>query len=430
MGRLIEGVWDCRYCDSKKIRGSIRVCPVCGRQRDDNVKFYIDNPRNYVDEDVAKKINRNPDWICSYCDALNSDNVHECHICGASREDSEQNYFERQAEIEARRAEKDRMIKESSGESYERVRNEQELAYKVSEQPTSNYRSYDRGSSSYKCASSYGNRQDYDNVTNIRDDGNRSHHNKSSLGNPFSNINWGGIFKVGAGVIAAIILIMCLVGLFTPKIQEVTIQDFSWERSINIEEYVTVNRSDWHLPSDGRLLYSQREIKGYEKVVDHYETKTREYTEQVIDHYETYVSGHRDLGNGYFEEITSERPVYRTETRTETYQEPVYRDEPIYATKYYYEIDVWQHAFYSTSSGNDKAPYWKEVELRNLQREGGRSETYYISVANEDGEINKYRFDFDTWNALEKGETVTIKTNLFGGAELVVNGEVVTTNTE
>ena len=40
MGKIIEGVWDCAYCGTDKIRGAIRKCPNCGRQRDDNIKFY------------------------------------------------------------------------------------------------------------------------------------------------------------------------------------------------------------------------------------------------------------------------------------------------------------------------------------------------------------------------------------------------------
>jgi hypothetical protein len=78
--------------------------------------------------------------------------------------------------------------------------------------------------------------------------------------------------------------------------------------------------------------------------------------------------GGRGKSPSYPIEIISQRPVYRTETKTETYQEPVYRDEPIYATKYYYEIDIWQYAFSYNTSGNDKDPYWKEFELEELQR--------------------------------------------------------------
>jgi hypothetical protein len=349
----------------------------------------MDNPHNYVEADVAKTINRNPDWICSYCDALNSDDLDHCHICNASREDSEQNYFERQAELEARRANK------------------------ATQQSTPN----DDSDKLHLCESS--------SSPSDKPIKQSQQTNNSRMAHKTKRVPWGGILKVGAGVLAAVLFIMCMLWIFTPKIQDVTIQDFSWERSIDIEEYRTVEESNWYLPSGARLKYSQQEIQGYEQILDHYETKTREYTEQVIDHYETYVSGYRDLGNGYFEEIESQRPVYRTETRTETYQEPVYRDEPIYATKYYYEIDVWRYAFSYKSSGNDKDPYWEEFELKDLQREGGRNETYYISVINEDNEVSKYRFDFETWNRLEIGEKVTIKTTIFGGAELVVDGNVV-----
>ena len=104
MGRIIEGVWDCAYCGSTKIRGKLRVCPVCSRQRDDNIKFYLDDPTNYVSDEEAKNISRNPDWLCSHCDALNSDNEQKCHECGADRSGSEKNYFENRAEIDARRS--------------------------------------------------------------------------------------------------------------------------------------------------------------------------------------------------------------------------------------------------------------------------------------------------------------------------------------
>ena len=96
--------------------------------------------------------------------------------------------------------------------------------------------------------------------------------------------------------------VVLLVMLFTPKVMDVEVQDFSWNRGINVEELVTVEESDWSLPAGARLKYEQPEIKGYTQVLDHYETKTRTYTEQVLDHYEEYVSGYRDLGNGHFEE--------------------------------------------------------------------------------------------------------------------------------
>lgn len=56
MGKIIEGVWDCVYCGAKKVRGGLRECPQCGHPRDENVTFYIDNPKNYIyDEKAAAK---------------------------------------------------------------------------------------------------------------------------------------------------------------------------------------------------------------------------------------------------------------------------------------------------------------------------------------------------------------------------------------
>ncbi len=106
MGKLVMNYWDCPFCGSKEIRGDVVSCPSCGRARGD-VTFYMknysegeireENERDdieYVDEEKAKEINRNPDWYCSFCNSLNSDSVQVCGTCGATRADSESNYFD------------------------------------------------------------------------------------------------------------------------------------------------------------------------------------------------------------------------------------------------------------------------------------------------------------------------------------------------
>ena len=119
MGKIIEGVWDCAYCGTDKIRGAIRKCPNCGRQRDDNIKFYIADPKNYVDAETAKTISKNPDWQCSYCEGLNSDNDSICYNCGATREASMKNYFEIQKQKAEKRKIRQQEIKKARKESYE-----------------------------------------------------------------------------------------------------------------------------------------------------------------------------------------------------------------------------------------------------------------------------------------------------------------------
>ena len=104
MGKLVEGLWDCPFCDNKRIRAGQKTCPSCGHPQDENTKFYMPDEIKYVSEEEAEKISRNPDWQCSFCGSLNSDNLDSCANCGATKEESERNYFEmRQQEEEKKR---------------------------------------------------------------------------------------------------------------------------------------------------------------------------------------------------------------------------------------------------------------------------------------------------------------------------------------
>ena len=106
MSKLVMGYWDCPFCGSKEIRGDVANCPSCGRARGD-VQFYMkghsegktreENERTdveYLNEEQAKYVSKNPDWYCSFCNSLNSDNAQFCGNCGSSRADSESNYFQ------------------------------------------------------------------------------------------------------------------------------------------------------------------------------------------------------------------------------------------------------------------------------------------------------------------------------------------------
>lgn len=107
--KLIEGLWDCPFCDNKRIRAGQKTCPSCGHPQDENTKFYMPDEIKYVSEEEAEKISRNPDWQCSFCGSLNSDNLDSCSNCGATKEESKRNYFEmRQQEEEKKRKKKNK----------------------------------------------------------------------------------------------------------------------------------------------------------------------------------------------------------------------------------------------------------------------------------------------------------------------------------
>ncbi|MCF0160112.1 MAG: hypothetical protein HUJ99_04930, partial [Bacteroidaceae bacterium] len=120
MSRLVMGYWDCPVCGNKGVRGDVMNCPSCGRARGD-VKFYMknnaqDSVRNendrgdieYLSEEQKQNFDDNPDWYCSFCNSLNKDRAAFCSNCGATREDSESNYFDQLKKREAAAAEERR----------------------------------------------------------------------------------------------------------------------------------------------------------------------------------------------------------------------------------------------------------------------------------------------------------------------------------
>lgn len=371
--RLIEGYWDCKYCDTKKIRGGTRECPNCGKPRDENTTFYISGQHQYVAHEEAVKVNRNPNWLCTYCDSLNSDDDKSCCSCGAPRTSENLNYFQNKKKKQ-----------EEAERTVQLEENDDEENYKK-ERVEKTYNSY------------------FNNNT------------KSSKSKPF-NIE---ILKYLLIGLFSILAVAGLIYLFIPKDKDITISKMSWERSIEIERYQTVEESDWNLPSNARLLYSQSEFSHYEKVIDHYETKTREVAKEKLVGYEDYVAGYKDLGNGYFEEIIDSRPVYETYYETESYEEAVYRDEPVYRTKYYYEIDKWLHERTEKSSGIDKEPYWCEVVLASDEKVASEREVYYVDGTDEKGKSYHYSMSYDEWLSVEIGQKIKVKVSVLGHATLV-----------
>lgn len=396
MGRLVEGLWDCPYCGRKGNKGGKRECEGCGKRRDDETTIYMPSEIQYVPEDEAKKINRNPDWLCQYCDSFNSDSDRVCSACGATRTSENLNYHEVKAERE--RKQREAKLAEGTGVTQESY-NSNTLNDNWAERPDGIYgQSYDsdKNSAMEKFKTAIGNAA-------------------RAVGDFFSEY-----WKHIAIIVAVLALVAGLVYIFIPKKDQVTITSFSWERSISIERYQTVNESDWSLPSGGRLHETRQEIYTYEQVLDHYETRSRQVAKERLVGYEDYVSGYRDLGDGYFEEIVSQRPVYETYYETEYYEEPIYRSEPVYRTKYYYEIDKWLYDRTLTSSGYGKEPYWEDTSaLPDDERVSDKTEKYYINGINKKGKTTQISIPYGDWVNLKEDQTVKLKVSVFGEGTLI-----------
>ena len=217
------------------------------------------------------------------------------------------------------------------------------------------------------------------------------------------------------------LIAVLLIWIFLPVTRTATVTGFEWERTIAIEEFTNVSENGWSLPQNAHLHETRQEIKSYRQELDHYETRTRKVSKQVQDGYDV---SYRDLGNGQFEEIRT--PRYRTEYETETYKEPVYRSVPVYATKYYYDVDKWVKAGSAVSSGADKSPYWRDTGLKTNvsspaygdRREGGRTEKYYAVIAAKNGKEYRTERNFTEWQALSEGDKIKYRTSRFSDKPL------------
>lgn len=414
MGRIVVQFWDCKHCGTKAIRGSERDCPNCGNARDEDIVFYMDPQRpQYISTEEAKKVTKKPDWICPFCNNLNSDNVTNCTSCGSLRTSENETYsnfnhiyFTPNGIKRSSEDKFDEIVKnDMSSTSYRSTENNiDSISENIAQ--SSSRASYQQKKETVNNHSDYLRKKSY------------THKKYSKSSNSLFNFFYDN--RKGILITLAIIaLVAGLIFLFMPRYYDVSIEQFSWERNIYIEKYQTVNESDWNLPVGGRLHYTRQELSHYEQVLDHYETKTRTVSRQRISGYEEYVVGYRDLGNGYAEEVTSSRPVYETYYETETYQDPVYRSEPVYRTKYYYEIDKWLPERTVTTKQNDHSPYWGEPNLSKVERTSGKTEVYRITVylADKD-ETNTYTISYDQWKDLSLGEETKIKVTL-GQAEIV-----------
>lgn len=370
MGRKVEGLWNCECCSTKGIKGRFRDCPNCGSPRDKNTKFYLpDNiSQNYVDE-TKVKVSSGPDWTCPYCDSLNSSDIDTCVSCGASKNESTENYFtkaNKEVKVESSKEEEHFEEEEISEETYNEAIDTL-IFNELSERKS----------------------------------------------------RTSGAWKIVLAIIAIIAFIVGGIFLFTPKEKNVTVTSFEWERFIDIEEYKTVEESGTYLPDDARLHYYTDEVVDTTKVIIDYETEVNEVEHSIKVGTEERFVGYEDLGNGYFEEIYEEYDIYDTYIETEIEEVPIYVEEPVYATVYHYEVDKWSHNRTVKTAGKDKSPYWGETSLNDKERESGKRESYYIIVKDEYGEKDKFSVDYHEWKDLNVYETLTVKVNIFGEATII-----------
>ncbi|MCR4672574.1 MAG: hypothetical protein K5637_04990 [Lachnospiraceae bacterium] len=219
--------------------------------------------------------------------------------------------------------------------------------------------------------------------------------------------------KALIAVLAVIIILMVV--MFAPLVHKSeTVTGYDWTRTVTVETLTTYHESGWSQPSGAYNVTGQREFYGYEQVIDHYETVAVQRAKTVLAGYDTEIT-YQDNGNGTFSEIEHQIPRYVTEYYTEYVQQPVYREDPVYATKYYYDIDRWVETATYRSSGNDHDPYWSsEYTLGDNQRDTIRTEYYDIVLTDDSGKTRTLQKSFPEWSSIDPGKQYTVTKSLTG----------------
>lgn len=153
-------------------------------------------------------------------------------------------------------------------------------------------------------------------------------------------------------ILMIIAVILLIVGLW-PRTYIVTVESVTWMSTVEISKLKTCDESGWSIPAGGRLSYSRREV--------------REYDDD---------------------------------------------DQPVYDTRYYYEIDRWCHERDVIEQGTDKKTYYGIVVFGENEREERRFMTYTITCITEKGKDLTLSVDEKDWRELRAGDHVKVKTQL------------------
>jgi hypothetical protein len=218
---------------------------------------------------------------------------------------------------------------------------------------------------------------------------------------------------ISLGVLAVVVAVLLLLSLNSTV--DVKVEGFEWEQSIQVEEMRNVEEENWAIPSGGTTVTSFQAIHHYDQILDHYETRTR--TEQRSVGSEEYVCGQKDLGNGYFEDKYCSRTIY--EDYQVEYEEPIYRDKPVYQTKYRYTIDRWFAINPIVTQDKNQRPKWGDtvnVRTNASLREAGRTGIYTVIVEDDEPEIHPHNIPLTWGEKLTKGDKIKEKRGKITGA--------------
>lgn len=386
---ILEGLWDCAQCRKTGISGLLLTCPLCGDPRNLQVDpteepYLPENARVITDTSGQEFSDSGATWNCGNCGHLNLGTHTDCVNCDQPRNGDDfvsptQSYVEGVDADGVALSDREDL----EDDRVDAVLQSADVLQVLENEPVKMpHRTLHSDSVRRSSAAPYTHVDESDDVrptpTIIAGSGDRS-----------------GLLRLGAVLVVVVLVLVGLVAggrsfyvnYIATHTVELTVQNLSWERQVEVEAYRTLLFEDWDVPSDGRTIGSRQEIRSYKQVLDHY----KEWDETVYDSKKTgtkeveYVCGSTTVnkGNGTFEKVDKKckknEDVYTKVPRKVHHKDAVYRDDPVYDTKYTYEVDRWVTDRFDSASGTT-GPYWPEPHLNgSKQRVGDERRAAYMA---------------------------------------------------
>jgi len=343
-----EGKWKCPGCGEVN-RGARSQCDHCGATRDASVKFFLDEDAPEVSEqEEVKKATAGADWLCEFCGNASPSAATACSGCGAPRSSKEKKHGEVIPVVHGTR-------EPSTGYPVEGLAGgPPRAAAPVSLAPVAG------------CA----------------------------------------VAPMVIGAVALLLLLLCCVSslfVFRTQSETATVASVAWERTVAVEDFLPTEETAWDgAPAGARNVTHRQEQRSTRQVQVGTHTDYRD--EQVQTGTKKIVTGHKDLGNGFFEDVTKDVPIY--ETRKVPHEVATYRDEPVYGERYSYTIDRWREVRTERAKGSAEKPHWPATGLKGKQREGARTESYLVTFTGSKVATKTMKAaSEDVWSKLVPGST-------------------------
>jgi hypothetical protein len=250
---ILEGRWDCSQCRTKGILGRELNCTECGDPRnpllDPEEKPYLPDDAEIVVDDLSVQLAKSgPNWNCGNCGEANIGTNRYCRICEQPLDTNDDVHAEH-TYVSGVDVEKYAVISDPGSIDDDRVDAVLQQADKLQPLADGPVRMPNRTlhASSLPRRSAYALRRAAAQST-------RAWPPSLTSSSQMRNI----VIAATVLVFAFVCAVTTYLTLFKTTEVELTVQSLSWERQVEVEAYRTLTLQDWSLPSDARVVSSER----------------------------------------------------------------------------------------------------------------------------------------------------------------------------